>query len=74
LLDDALAVCAAALLAEHPTLAHELRSDPESGCLREARRLLAESERLARALARYRAAVLAAVAPLPPADLDPLPF
>jgi hypothetical protein len=71
LLDDALVICAAALFAEHPTLGHELRPEPAS--LREARRLLAESDRLARAVARYRRAVLAAIAPNP-TDHDHLPF
>lgn len=73
LLDDALVIAAAALFAEHPTLGHELRPDAEPPSLRQARRILVESERLARAIARYRAAVLAAIAP-PPADHEPLPF
>ena len=37
LLETALTVCTAALLAEHPTLGHDLRPDPEPPSLREAR-------------------------------------
>ena len=72
LLDDVLVVCKCALFAEHPTLSHELRSDPESRSLREARRLLDATDRAHRAVARYRAAVLDSLAP--PPDEDRLPF
>ena len=57
-LDHALAVCVTTLLAEHPTLGHELRPEPEPPSLREARRLIAATHRFRRAIARYRNAVL----------------
>jgi hypothetical protein len=72
LLDHALAVCAASLLAEHPTLGHDLRPDPEPPSLREARRLLAAAQRFQIAITRYRSAVLDAL--LPDTDDDHLPF
>ena len=58
LLETALNVCTAALLAEHPTLGHDLRPDPEPPSLREARRLLAAAHRLIHTVARYRNAVV----------------
>ena len=58
LLETALTVCAAALLAEHPTLGHDLRPDPEPPSLREARRLIAAANRLLGTVARYRDAVV----------------
>ncbi len=70
LLDSALTVCATALRAEHPTLDHELRPDPEPPSLREARRLIAAAYRLRSNLARYRNAVIDGLAPLPD-DADP---
>jgi hypothetical protein len=69
LLDSALRVCASALRAEHPTLDHQLRPDPEPLSLREARRLVAAAHRLRRAVARYRSAVLDSLVP-PRDDLD----
>ena len=73
LLDNALAVCATSLLAEHPTLRHELRPDPEPPSLREARRLVAATHRFHRAIARYRNAVLDVLVP-PADDHDSWPF
>ena len=58
LLDHALAVCTASLLAQHPTLGHDLRPDPEPPSLREARRLLSAAQRFQIAITRYRRAVL----------------
>jgi hypothetical protein len=63
LLDSALTVCTTALLAEHPTLTHDLRPDPEPPSLREARRLLAAAHRFRMLVARYRAAVLDSLIP-----------
>lgn len=57
LLDTTIAICTMALLAEHPTLDHDLRPDPEPPSLREARRLLAAAQRLRLTVARYREAV-----------------
>jgi hypothetical protein len=57
LLDCAISVCAAALRAEHPTLDHDLRPDPEPPSLREARRLIAAAHRLRAIVASYRSAV-----------------
>lgn len=58
LLETALTVCTAALLAEHPTLDHDLCPDPEPSSLREARRLIAAAHRLRGTVARYRDAVV----------------
>ena len=63
LLDSALTVCAAAILAEHPTLNHDLRPHPEPHSLREARRLLAAAHRLRGVVARYRSAVQDSLVP-----------
>jgi hypothetical protein len=71
-LDHVLGVCAASLLAQHPTLCHALRPDPEPPSLREARRLLAAAQRFQTAITRYRSAVLDAL--LPDTDDDHLPF
>lgn len=70
LLETALTVCTAAMLAEHPTLAHDLRPDPEPPSLREARRLLAAVQRFRRTVARYRNAVLDSLV-APGHDADP---
>ncbi len=70
LLDSALTVCATALLAEHPTLTHDLRPDPEPPSLREARRLLAAAHRFRCVVARYRSAVINGLVPQPH-DIDP---
>jgi hypothetical protein len=64
LLDSALAVCTTALLAEHPTLDHDLRHDPEPPSLREARRLLAAARRFRCTVVRYRNAVIESLVPL----------
>jgi len=58
LLETALTVCTTALLAEHPTLGHDLRPDPEPPSLREARRLIAAAHRLLGTVVRYRNAVV----------------
>jgi hypothetical protein len=63
LLDTALDVCTSALLAEHPTLDHDLRSDPEPPSLREARRLIAAALRFRCTIVRYRNAVLDGILP-----------
>ena len=63
LLDTALDVCTSALLAEHPTLDHDLRHDPEPPSLREARRLIAAALRFRRTLVRYRNAVVDSILP-----------
>lgn len=63
LLDSALGVCTTALLAEHPTLDHDLRPDPEPPSLREARRLIAAAHRLRCTVARYRHAVIDSLVP-----------
>lgn len=70
LLETALIVCTAALLAEHPTLGHELRTDPEPPSLREARRLIAAAHRLRGSVARYRDAVIDSLG-APHHDADP---
>ncbi len=70
LLEAALTVCTAALLAEHPTLDHDLRPDPEPSSLREARRLIAAANRCRGTIARYRAAVIDSLVPLRD-DTDP---
>jgi len=70
LLETALSVCTAALLAEHPTLAHELRPDPEPPSLREARRLLAAAHRFRGTVARYRSAITDSLV-TPHHDADP---
>jgi hypothetical protein len=70
LLDSALTVCTTALLAEHPTLEHELRPQPEPPSLREARRLLAAARRFRRTIARYRNAVVDSLVPRRD-DIDP---
>jgi hypothetical protein len=71
LLETALTVCATALLAEHPTLDHDLRPDPEPPSLREARRLIAAAQRLRCTVARYRNAVIDSLVPLRHHDADP---
>jgi hypothetical protein len=71
LLDSALGICTTALLAEHPTLDHDLRPDPEPPSLREARRLLAAAQRLRCTVARYRSAVIDSLVPLRGHDTDP---
>jgi hypothetical protein len=71
LLETALTVCTAALLAEHPTLGHDLRPDPEPPSLREARRLLAAAQRLLGTVARYRDAVVNSLIIKPHCDSDP---
>jgi hypothetical protein len=71
LLDSALAVCTSALLAEHPTLNHDLRPDPEPPSLREARRLLAAAQRFRCTVACYRNAVIDSLVPLRADDTDP---
>ena len=63
LLERALTVCATALLAEHPTLDHDLRPEPEPPSLREARRLLAAAQRFRRSVVRYRSAVIHSLVP-----------
>ena len=63
LLDTALDVCTTALLAEHPTLDHDLRHDPEPLSLREARRLIAAAHRLRCTVTRYRNAVIDSLVP-----------
>jgi len=73
LLDNALAICTTSLLAEHPTLGHDLRPDPEPPSLREARRLIAAVHRFRRAIARYRTAVLDVLAPTS-VDDESFPF
>jgi hypothetical protein len=70
LLDSALTVCATALLAEHPTLDHDLRLDPEPPSLREARRLLAAAQRFRRSVVRYRNTVIDSLVPRQD-DTDP---
>ena len=70
LLDSALTVCTVALLAEHPTLDHELRPDPEPPSLREARRLIAAAQRFRSTIVRYRSAVIDSLAPARD-DTDP---
>jgi hypothetical protein len=72
LLDSALTICATALRAEHPTLDHDLRPDPEPPSLREARWLLAAAQRFRCTVARYRNAVFDSLVPL--RDRDPNPF
>jgi hypothetical protein len=73
LLDHALAVCATTLFAQHPTLAHDLRPEPEPPSLREARRLIAATHRSRRAITRYRNAVLDVLVP-PDTDDETSPF
>ena len=70
LLDTALDVCTTALLAEHPTLDHDLRPDPEPPSLREARRLIAGAHRLRCTVTRYRNAVIDSLVPRG-GDTDP---
>jgi hypothetical protein len=64
LLDAVLDVCTIALLAEHPTLDHDLRPDPEPPSLREARRLIAAAHRLRCTIVRYRNAVIDSLVPV----------
>jgi hypothetical protein len=71
LLDNALVICTTALIAEHPTLDHDLRSDPDPPTLREARRLIAAARRFRCTVARYRRAVIDSLAPLRDHDTDP---
>ena len=71
LLDSALAICATVLMAEHPTLDHDLRPDPEPSSLREARRLIAAANRGRAAVARYRNAVIGSLVPLRHDNTDP---
>ena len=73
-LDELLVIIAHALEAEHPTLAldpHEPRREPPT--LREARRLVRDAHALRRRVARYRRAVLDALAPASFTETD-LPF
>ncbi|HET9622730.1 MAG TPA: hypothetical protein VFP84_15260 [Kofleriaceae bacterium] len=70
ILETALTVCTAALLAEHPTLGHDLHPDPEPPSLREARRLIAAARRLLGTVARYRDAVVDSLVTTP-SDTDP---
>jgi hypothetical protein len=70
LLESALTVCTTALRAEHPTLDHDLRPDPEPPSLREARRLIAAAHRFRGTVARYRNAVIDSLVPLRD-DTDP---
>lgn len=70
LLESALTVCSTALLAEHPTLDHDLQPDPEPPSLREARRLLAAAHRFRCTIVRYRNAVIDGLVP-PRHDTDP---
>lgn len=70
LLETALTVCTAALLAEHPTLGHELYPDPEPPSLREARRLISAAYRLRANISRYRDAVIDSLV-APNHDTDP---
>jgi hypothetical protein len=70
LLETALTVCTSALLAEHPTLGHDLCPDPEPPSLRETRRLPAAAHRLRGTLSRYRSAVIDGLVP-PRDDTDP---
>jgi hypothetical protein len=70
LLDSALTLCTTALLAEHPTLDHDLRPDPEPPSLREARRLIAAAHRFRCTILRYRNAVIDGLLPLRD-DTDP---
>ena len=70
LLETALTVCTAALLAEHPTLGHDLRPDPEPPSLREARRPIAAAQRFRCTVARYRDAVIDSLV-APHHDTDP---
>lgn len=71
LLDSALAICTSALKAEHPTLDHYLRLDPEPPSLREARRLIAAAQRFRCTVDRYRNAVIDGLVPLRDHDADP---
>ena len=71
LLDSALAVCTTALIAEHPTLDHDLCPDPEPPSLREARRLFAAAQRLRRTVTRYKNSVIGGLVPLRDDDTDP---
>jgi hypothetical protein len=71
LLDSALIICTTALMAEHPTLDHDLRPDPEPPSLREARRLLAAAQRFRATVARYRNAVIDSLVPTRDPDADP---
>jgi hypothetical protein len=70
LLETALTVCTSALLAEHPTLDHDLRPDPEPPSLREARRMLAAARRFRSTITRYRNAVIDSLVPTRD-DTDP---
>jgi hypothetical protein len=70
LLETTLTICTAALLAEHPTLGHDLRADPEPPSLREARRLITAAHRLRSTVARYRDAVIDSLV-TPQHDADP---
>jgi hypothetical protein len=72
LLDSALAICTSALRAEHPTLDHDLRPDPEPPSLREARRLLAAAHCFRCTVDRYRNTVIDSL--VPPRDYDADPF
>lgn len=71
LLDSALAICTSALIAEHPTLEHDLRPDPEPPSLREARRLIAAAQRFRCTVDGYRNAVIDGLVPLRDHDADP---
>lgn len=62
-----------ALRAQHPTLDEPTGPD-EPPTLRRARRVASAAAKLAAQLAAYRLAVRAALAPLPSADYDDIPF
>ena len=63
LLETALTICTAALVAEHPTLGHDLYPPLEPPSLREARRLIAVARRFRGTIARYRSAVIDSLTP-----------
>jgi len=69
LLDDALAIAARALSAEHGTLFHDCHPH-EPPSLLAARRLLTHAHDLRKAIHRYRVAVLCSTAVSPNADDD----
>lgn len=69
LLATTLTICTNALRAEHPTLDHDLRPDPEPTSLREARRLIAAAHRFRCNIIRYRNAVVDSLIP-PPDDTE----
>jgi hypothetical protein len=74
MLECSLEISARALLAEHPTLGQLCEVETEPTTLRRARRLLAVSRSLQRAVHRYRASVLVAAQADDEADDNDLPF